>query len=119
MLAMLLTVGIGANPTMCNDVKSKEQVKKEKQISSAITCLGMIVSRLVLEVGTRQLKTNDRSHYIRKKQVASTIGLMALASGIGYDIWKGNRGIISAGFNQTLNAVVSNFMLSFCLGLLP
>ena len=31
MLAMLLTVGIGANPTMCNDVKSKEQVKKEKK----------------------------------------------------------------------------------------
>ena len=120
MLVMLLTVGIGANPIICNEVtsteKKEEQVKKEKHISSAIACLGALVSCLVKEIGKQTLEAKS-SELKKVNRGAAVIVLTSLATAIGYDVWKGNRGIISSSINQSLHAFISYGVVSWGLGL--
>ncbi len=116
MLVALLTVGIGANPIVCNDVKSKKQVKKEKRMSSAIACLGAIASCLVKEIGKQNCKPRS-TELKRVNQGASVIVLTSLATAIGYDVWKGSRGIIGSSATQSLHAFISHAVVGWALGI--
>ncbi len=117
-LIAVLALGVVSNPIIGNEFTSSTKIKqkkkkKDKHVSSTITALGMIASVLLKQIGNKQYPD-------RKQQISngtSCLALVALATAIGYDIWKLRRNIISSAFRQTITAVISKAVTEYALSL--